>query len=79
MVHKEFMNKRQLKSYEKMEDEVERLNNEFEVGEIVRVKNDFGSFETDRITNPFSIMSGNVVAWLDKKRCYLSERVFKVD
>lgn len=75
MVHKEFMNKTQLKAYEKMEAEVERLNKQFPVGTEVAVRKDSGNYETDTISSPFSIMSGQVVAWLDINRCYLADRI----
>lgn len=78
MVHKELMSKKQLKSYEKMEVEVERLNKAFPIGYFVSVVKDDGSEETDCISSPFSIMSGNVVAWLDKNRCYLADRVKEI-
>ena len=78
MVHKEFMSKRELKAYENKEKDVEILNEIFSVGEVVMVENDFGVFESDIIKYPFSIMSGNVVAWLDKKGSYLAERVNKI-
>lgn len=77
MIHKEFMSKKQLKEYERMEAKVQQLNEQFKVGELVNVRNDFGGIDLDKITNPFSIMSGGVVAWLEKKRCYLAERVEK--
>ncbi len=75
MVHKEFMTKTQLKAYEKMEAEVERLNKKYAVGTEVAVKKDDGNFQTDTIAHPFSIMSGQVVAWLEKNRCYMADRV----
>lgn len=75
MVHKEFMSKRELKAYEKMEAEVIRLNNEFPVGEPVLVRMDNGENIQDVIKHPFSIMSGSVVAWLETKGSYLAERV----
>ena len=78
MVHKEFMSKRELKDYEKMEAKVEELNSTFKVGDLVNVRNDFGGIDLDKIAHPFSIMSGGVVAWLEKKRCYLAERVEKI-
>lgn len=77
MVHKEFMNKTQLKAYEKMETEVERLNKEFEHGETVLVRTDDGNLVKDNIIAPFSIMSGQVVAWLEDHRCYMADRVKK--
>ena len=77
MVHKEFMNKRELKSYEAMEKRVMFLNHNYQVGESVKVRNDDYTYSTDVITAPFQIMSGNVVAWLENKRCYLAERVEK--
>ena len=78
MVHKEFMNKRDLKAYEKMESDVELLNSIFTVGEHVHVTNDFGQIEHDSIRYPFSIMSGSIVAWLNKKGSYIAERVTKI-
>jgi Tfp pilus assembly protein PilO len=75
MVHKEFMNKKQLKAYEKMESEVERLNKQFPVGTEVAVRLDSGNHQTDKICSQFSIMSGQVVAWLEINRCYLADRV----
>lgn len=75
MIHKEFMNKKQLKAYEKMESEVELLNKQFPVGYFVSVVKDDGSEETDEITNPFSIVSMQVVAWLKKNRCYIADRI----
>lgn len=78
MVHKEFMSKKQLKAYESMEKEVMFLNSDYKVGETVKVRNDFGEYDTDVISSEFSIMSGQVVAWLDKKGCYMADRVQKV-
>jgi len=78
MVHKEFMNKRQLKAYERMESDVDLLNSIFFVGEHVHVTNDFGEIEYDSIKYPFSIMSGSVVAWLNKKGSYIADRVSKI-
>lgn len=78
MIHKEFMSKKQLKAYEAMEKEVIFLNHNYQVGETVKVRNDFGEYDTDVISNPFSIMSGQVVAWLENKRCYLADRVEKI-
>ena len=77
MVHKEFMGKRELKAYEAMEKQVMFLNHNYEVGETVKVRNDDYTYSTDVITSPFQIMSGQVVAWLEKKRSYLAERVEK--
>lgn len=77
MIHKEFMSKSQLKDYEKLEAEVIRLNRKFCVGETVSVLKDDGSYETDTIKHKFSIVSMGVVAWLEKNRCYLAERVIK--
>lgn len=78
MVHKQFMSKKQLKEYEALEAKVIELNQQYEVGEVVNVRNDFGGIDLDKITNPFSIMSGGVVAWLERKRCYLADRVEKI-
>lgn len=78
MIHKEFMSKKQLKEYEAMEKEVMFLNHNYTIGEIVKVKNDFGDYDDDKISSPFSIMSGQVVAWLENKRCYLADRVEKI-
>ena len=78
MVHKEFMSKKELKAYEEMEKDVMFLNHNYSVGETVKVRNDNGFYDTDVISSPFSIMSGQVVAWLEKKRSYLAERVEKV-
>ena len=75
MVHKEFMSKRELAKYEKMEQEVQELNELYQIGDLVNVKNDFDEIDIDRITSKFSIMSGQVVAWLETKRCYLANRV----
>ena len=78
MVHKEFMSKRELKAYEEMEARVEELNSTFKVGDLVNVRNDFGGIDLDKIAHPISIMSGGIVAWLEKKRCYLADRVTKI-
>ena len=78
MIHKEFMGKRELKAYEEMEKRVMFLNSNYHVGETVKVRNDDYSYSEDIISSPFSIMSGQVVAWLENKRSYLAERVEKI-
>lgn len=75
MIHTEFMNKRQLAAHNKMLAEIEELNAKYPVGSSVKVRNDFGELDIDIISSPFSIMSGQVVAWLDDKRCYIANRV----
>lgn len=79
MIHTEFMSKRQLAQHNKMLAKIDDLNNTFPVGETVKVKKDDGTYEEDKITNPFSIVSGGIVAWLEKNRCYLAERVEKIE
>jgi hypothetical protein len=78
MVLNDLMSKRELKAYEKLEKERDVLNAKFSVGEAVSVVKDDGSEQSDKITSEFSIMSGQVVAWLKINRCYIANRVYKL-
>jgi len=75
MVHTEFMSKKELKKYNETLAFIDKMNNDFKVGQEVLIIKDDGYHERDVITSPFTYMCGNAVAWLKVNRCYLAERI----
>lgn len=54
------------------------FNEKFKVGETILLLTDSRGIVVDTIDHEATMMSGQAVAWLDKHRSYMIDRVYKM-